>query len=270
MKRAWVWSLAVCSVGFATSAAEARNICTILASVRTGEIVLQEGDCLTRVTPASTFKIPLAAMGFDAGILQDAHHPVWPFKPGYADWGGPAWQQDNDPTSWMTHSVVWYSQQMARQLGVQGLTRYAQTFGYGNADFSGDPGKSNALERAWISSSLKISPREQVTFLRNLITGNLPIKPDAIRSTVSLLESVDAGDGWTAWGKTGSAFPRQADGNFDRAQGWGWYVGWVSRADVTYVFARLDQDESRNTTSGGIRARAAFVANWPELIATLP
>ena len=51
-----------------------------------GDKVLQsEGDCKTRHAPCSTFKIPLALIGFDSGILIDETHPEWPFKEGYID-----------------------------------------------------------------------------------------------------------------------------------------------------------------------------------------
>ncbi len=171
--------------------------------------------------------------------------PSLPFKKGYADWGGEEWRQPTDPERWLKYSVVWYSQHIARDLGADELTRYGKGFGYGNADFSGDPGKNNGLERSWISSSLKISPVEQVAFLRRLVNGALPVKPDAVEKTRAVVERFDAGDGWMLQGKTGSAFPRKADGTLDRAAGWGWFVGWAEKDGRRYVFARLDQDEKR-------------------------
>lgn len=246
--------------------AQARTVCTVIADAEDGRHLLQEGDCTTRVTPASTFKIPLAAMGFDAGILADAHAPVLPFKKGYADWGGEEWRQPTDPERWLKYSVVWYSQHIARELGLERLTRYGKGFDYGNADFSGDPGKNNGLERSWISSSLKISPVEQVAFLRRLVNGELPVKPDAIEKTKSVVEQVKLAGDWVIAGKTGSAFPRKSDGNFDRAAGWGWFVGWAEKGDKSYVFVRLAQDDKRQAKSGGLRAREALLKEWPGLV----
>lgn len=248
----------------AMPAAHARTVCTVVADARSGAILLEEGDCRTRVTPASTFKIPLAVMGFDAGILTDARSPVLPFREGYPAWGGENWTRPTDPAQWMQHSVVWYSQQIARDLGVERMAGYASAFGYGNADFAGDPGRNNALERAWIASSLKISPVEQVAFLRNFLDRRLPVRERATAETVRIVEST-AVDGWTVSGKTGSAYPRQADGSFDRARGWGWFVGWAARGDTVLVFARLDQDERRQSGPGGLRARGAFLEAWPAL-----
>lgn len=251
----------------AVSPARAAIVCTVIADARTGTVLVNEGRCADRVTPASTFKIALAAMGYDSGFLLDAGNPVLPFRPGYPDWGGAAWRRPTDPAAWMRHSVVWYSQQITRALGAERLRGYGQGFAYGNADFSGDAGKNNALERAWISSSLAISPVEQTVFLRRLIAGQLPISPDAAAKTMAIVESSDTPGSWRIAGKTGAAYPRNADGTFDRARMWGWYVGWVSKGDVTLVFARLAQDEQREKRSAGLRARDELLAQWDKLAA---
>ena len=50
------------AAGF-SAPAEARIICTIVADAASDDIILEKGDCDTRVTPASTFKVPLAVKG---------------------------------------------------------------------------------------------------------------------------------------------------------------------------------------------------------------
>lgn len=250
--------------------AQAATLCTLIADAHTGSVLIESGPgCDTPTTPASTFKVPLALMGFDSGLLTDAHHPALPFVEGYADWGGPAWLQVTDPQRWMEYSVVWYSQVVARELGAGTLGDYARDFGYGNADFSGDPGADNGLERSWISSSLKLTPRQQLSFMSRFVTGRLPVSPQAIETTMSIMQQRQTSDGWQVIGKTGSAFPRRADGSFDRARGWGWYVGLARKGEEALVFVRLDQDETRQSVSGGLRARDAFLAEWPALIEPL-
>lgn len=263
-RRAIFVGCALILAALAALPAQARTVCTIIADASNGAVLQEEGDCRSRVTPASTFKIALALMGYDAGILTSAQQPALPFKPGYADWGGKNWQQTTTPLRWMAYSVVWYSQQIAHDLGADRLSAYASRFNYGNGDFSGDSGQNNGLERAWISSSLTISPYEQTQFLYRLVTAQLPVAAQAIQQTGAIVEHTQAGGGWTIWGKTGAAFPRKTDGKFDRARGWGWFVGWAKKGETTLVFARLNQDERRNTESGGIRARAAFLDEWPQ------
>src|SRR5690606_20600337 len=115
--------------------AEARTICTLVVEPQSRTVLLAEGDCESRVTPASTFKLALAVMGFDAGIIISGNEPVLPFRKGYADWIAD-WRQDTGPAMWMKNSTVWYSQRLAERLGAEQLAAYARGFGYGNGDFS--------------------------------------------------------------------------------------------------------------------------------------
>ncbi|MES2398823.1 MAG: class D beta-lactamase [Pseudomonadota bacterium] len=254
----------------AASPSHAATLCTVIADARDGKVLFEQGDCRTRVTPASTFKIPLALMGFDSGFLKDEHTPSLPFQKGYPEWGGDDWRQPTDPERWLKYSVVWYSQQITHKLGEKQLTKYAKDFGYGNADFSGDPGKNNGLERAWIISSLKISPLEQVVFLRKLVNRQLPVTPHALEMVNRIVETRPAAGGFTAHGKTGMAYPRKADGEFDQARAYGWFVGWGTRGNQTVVFARLDQDTREETTTASFRARDAFLAELPALLQPKP
>lgn len=263
MKR--VVALAMLALVPSVSVAEAKVVCTMISDASTQEVLVKEGDCETRVTPASTFKIALSLMGFDSGVLTDEHAPRLDFHEGYPDWR-PEWKQPTDPSNWMKYSVVWFSQQITKALGKERFADYAEQFGYGNADTSGDPGKRNGLERAWISSSLKISPVEQTGFLAKLVNRTLPVSAKAYEMTDRIVESVDLPGNWRVHGKTGSAFPRQADGSFERARGWGWYIGWAVKDGRKLVFARLIQDEKKEKGSGGIRARDAFLKELPALL----
>ena len=247
-------------MGIIPALASARPICTVVVDASTRETVYEEGDCHTRVTPASTFKIALAVMGFDAGILQDAQTPGYPFREGYVDWGGNDWRQTATPSRWMEYSVVWYTRLITPQLGEPLITDYLEAFGYGNADFSGDAFQSNGLERAWMTSSLLISPREQTDFLVLLLSGELPVSRSAVENTVAIMPQSQTAGGWRIWGKSGTAYPRDDTGRFDYSSGWGWYVGWAERDGQRVVFAHLLQDETRQPTSPGRRAPEVIVS----------
>ena len=258
-------SLAALSAFLGTAPAQAATICTAMADAKAGTVLLQEGNCIDRVTPASTFKIALSLMGYDAGFLKDEHKPVLPYRQGYVDWGGAAWRQDTDPSRWMQYSVVWYSQQITQALGAERFQKYARALRYGNADVSGDPGKDNSLERSWISSSLKISPLEQLGFLRKLVNDQLPVSKQAMEHTRRLTRLEDVG-GWQVHGKTGAAYPRKADGSVDEEHAYGWFVGWASKGERTIVFARLVQDEKKGTQSAGLRTRETMLKELPALL----
>nr|WP_266350850.1 class D beta-lactamase [Kaistia dalseonensis] len=242
--------------------AAAGTVCTIVADARTGKTLLEEGRCDQRITSASTFKIAISLMGYDAGILKDAHHPALPFKKGYADWL-PIWRQTTDPSSWMKNSVVWYSQQVTQALGEARFRDYVRAFDYGNQDVSGDPGKNDGLTRSWLSSSLKISPVEQVAFLRKVVNRELPVSAYAIEMTAQLT-ALDVAGGWDIHGKTGAGRATKADGTPGNAQGW--FVGWATKGDRTLVFARQVEDEKTEAVSPGIRTRDAMLKELPAML----
>ena len=163
--------------------------CLAMADAATGKWLVHEGVCDKRLPPMSTFKLPIALMGYDSGVLRDEHSPVLPFKQGYVDWR-PVWRQAHDPSSWMKESVVWYSQQITLQLGEERFASYVKQFGYGNADVSGDPGKNNGLSESWLGSSLRISPDEQIGFLRRVLNRELGVKPQAYAMSAALVRGM--------------------------------------------------------------------------------
>jgi len=92
-------SLAIVLAGLCLAMpAQAKAICTAISDAAGTHVPVQFGDCATRVTPASTFKVALALMGYDAGFLKDATLPELPFREGYADYGAtPGGRRPNRP-----------------------------------------------------------------------------------------------------------------------------------------------------------------------------
>ena len=248
--------------------AQAATVCTALADAASGKILDQQGDCGRRVTAASTFKIAISLMGYDAGFLEDEHAPVLPFRPGYPDWR-PEWRQDTDPARWIEYSVVWYSQQVTQAIGKERFRAYVAAFHYGNEDVSGDPGKDNGVTRAWLSSSLQISPLEQLAFLGRLVDRQLPVSPRAIDMTSRLTEVTQLANGWNIHGKTGTGFPHLTDGSTDEAHAYGWFVGWAVKGPRTLVFARLIEDAKTESEPAGLRARRDMLNDLPALLGRL-
>lgn len=245
--------------------AQAEPICTIIIDGKSGQELEKKGDCDTRVTPASTYKIALSLMGFDSGFLVNSHEPVLDYKAGDPDWGGVAWLTPTDPARWIKYSVVWFSQRVTQQLGIEKIEAYTKTFNFGNADMSGDAGKANGLDRAWISSSLKISPREQVNFLANLVNFRLPVSHQAVGMTANITTIQQSPGEWEIHGKTGTAFPRDTLGNSDESRGYGWFVGWATKGERILVFARLTQDSEANKVPAGLRTRESLLRDWSVL-----
>jgi beta-lactamase class D len=235
--------------------------CTLVADGATGKILKQDGVCDQQVTPASTFKIAIALMGFDSGYLTNEHLPVLHYHPGDPDWDD-SWKQPTDPASWIKNSVVWFSQRTTEWLGDARFRQYVQAFHYGNEDVWGE----NGLTTAWLSSTLKISPLQQIQFLQKIVKRQLPVSASALDYTARILATGKLPNGWEVHGKTGTGFPSKPGGGLDPKHAYGWYVGWVTKGDRTLLFARLIQDEKHESTRAGLRARDDFTRQLPALL----
>ena len=235
-------------------AAEERVVCTLALEIGADAPVIDEGDCEDRISSASTFKIAISLMGFDSGILTSPDAPKWPFKEGYTDWN-PKWKQATTPQTWIRDSVVWYSQRITEELGAERFTAYVDAFDYGNEDVSGDKGKQNGLTHAWLSSSLQISPQEQIAFLTRMIEGKLPVSASTVMQTKHLMDNGEQTGGWRVYGKTGAGLPFGEDGELLKGQPFGWYVGWAEKDGRKVVFARLVRFNERPERKPGPIAR---------------
>lgn len=255
----------LCLIASATASA-ADPGCLLIAELDQGIVMEQSGDlCGERFTPASSFKIALALMGYDSGILRDAANPRRPYKAEYKA-RRRAVKRDTTPISWLANSVVWYSQVLTRELGFDRFRAYLDAYDYGNGDLSPVEGRDPPLVSAWLSASLKISPREQVDFLRRLLSGRLPVSNDARNRTIAIMPRHNGGDELSIFGKTGTGFQEKADGglNFDRQIGW--YVGWAEQKGKRFVFANLLMEQKKHKGAAGFRARDAAIAGLKKML----
>ncbi|MCP0913326.1 MULTISPECIES: penicillin-binding transpeptidase domain-containing protein [Legionella] len=212
------------------------NACFILYDVNKNKIISKynpKNYCNQRVAPDSTFKIALSLMAFDSG----ASHESTVFK-----WNGKKsalldWNHDQTPESWLKYSVVWVSQQLTQRMGDTRIKGYLAKFKYGNQDFSGDPGKNNGLQYAWLSSSLKISAMEQLNFLKAFYAGALPVSKEALHLTKKNMYQGQLENGADLYGKTGSgrhgASERASNPSLLRD---GWFIGFVEKGSQQYLF----------------------------------
>jgi len=153
----------------------------------------------TRLTPASTFKIPNALLSLETGVV-----PAEPMR-----WDGvkrdrAEWNRDHDLASAMRDSVVWYFQALARKVGPVRMQAALERFDYGDRDMSA------GIDQFWLEKSLHISADEQVDFLRKLVLasdgkpGGLPVKQANATQALKIIER-DVRDGAVYRGKTGTA-----------------------------------------------------------------
>ncbi|MBJ7310533.1 class D beta-lactamase [Rugamonas sp. CCM 8940] len=241
------------------SAAPAPLDCTVMVDADSGAALVSEGSCDARVTPASTFKIAISLMGFDSGVLRDEHAPYLPYKASYAS-RNPSWRHGTDPAGWLRESIVWYSQQVTLRLGAASVRGYVQAFDYGNRDLASVAGMDDAVALSELSPTLRISPLEQIVFLRKVVNRGLPLSAHAYDMTTRLLKLDAPANGWEIYGKTGTASARLPDGSADETQNIGWFVGWATKGGRKLVFARLMQHPVGSHNYAGAQTRDAFLS----------
>jgi beta-lactamase class D len=134
--------------------------------------------CSTRVTPASTFKIPHALAALDAGVLSG---PDARFSYNGAQYPWETWKRDHTLATALRYSVVWYFQRVATLLGAQREGIYLARLGYGNQD------SSSGLTTFWLDESLRISPEEQERFIVRLYEDALPVTNEAMKTVRDIL-----------------------------------------------------------------------------------
>lgn len=186
----------------------------------TGSFVTQAGekvtvwhdaqDAQTATTPASTFKVFLALVALQTGVLKSAEEIVpWNGKK-YP--GRPEWERDLALRAAMQNSSESYFQVLAERIGQARLSTWVKTLGYGNLQL----GENAKL--AWHDGVFQISPVQQVDWMRRLQSKQLPIEL-AHQDAVEKVLADSAGE--QIFSKTGTALPPQG-------KGLGWWVGYVN------------------------------------------
>ncbi len=217
--------------------------------------------CSIPATPCCSFNIALAAMGFDSGVLAEENSPLWSYEEGdnQCPWVVPL-NGPISPRQWMQQSCVWYSQMLTRKLGMPLIQQYLAHFKYGNQDFSGAPGCNDGLKGAWISSSLKVTPNEQISFLNRLVSNELGFSQSVLKNVEKVMFIEELPNGWKLHGKTGT-------GTFQCEPGGrkiGWFAGWIEKEGVYMTFV-CNTVYSDPALVGGRMARfwsIAWLKNW--------
>lgn len=186
--------------------------------------------------PASTFKICNSLIGLETGVIKDENSVI--------PWDGVArsrteWNKDHDLKTAFKNSTVWYYQELARRVGGQRMKKWLDLIGYGNADTSG------GIDMFWLSGGLRITPEQQVRFLKRLYEGDLPFSKRT-QEIVKRIMVVKDTETYTLRAKTGWGVQDGLD--------IGWYVGYLQTKSGVYCFATVAQ-RPKSENSDFLRAR---------------
>jgi beta-lactamase class D len=200
--------------------------------------VVGREDAARSYAPCSTFKIPNTLIGLETGVIPDEHFAL--------EWDGKRrelsddWNRDHDLASAMKYSVVWFYQEVARRIGEQRMQEWVHSLRYGNESIAG------GIDHFWLgdddeegrhhAGGMRISPLQQVEFLRRLRAGELPVSAEHFALVKRILPNVRFGE-VELRDKTGLGV---ASGRTV-----GWVVGYAERSDRTWIYAtHVDADES--------------------------
>jgi beta-lactamase class D len=225
--------------------------CFILYNMKTSAVEKVIGDerCQQRLPPCSTFKVPLAVMAFDSGVLKDeAQVLTWDGKINEREVAN----HDQDARTWMKDSIVWFSQRLTPQIGEKKLKDYLRIFHYGNEDLTA------GITQAWLvqpdaaGPALKISAYEQVEFMKALWSGALPASKQAIAMVKDITYLETSPQGFRLSGKTGSNYY-----NNSGKKRLGWFIAHIDNGQKQYVAVTNFSDLLDDTGSsyGGVKAK---------------
>ena len=179
----------------------------------------------TRFSPNSTYKIMSAIIALENQTITIDHNEMaWD----HTQYPIAQWNQNQTLQTAMTYSTNWYFQNLDHLTSKKTIQNYLERFHYGNM-------KINSIQDYWLESSLKISPLEQVQFLRNLNQEQSHIQKENVQYIKSTLLLQQQGQ-TSLYGKTGS-------GKINGHEVNGWFIGFIEKNTHTYYVATYIKGE---------------------------
>lgn len=169
--------------------------------------------------PASTFKIPNTLIALQEKVIKNEYEVIkWDGKKRFYE----PWNKNQNLQTALKYSCVWCYQKFASKIGNKKYLKYLTKINYGN--------KKTGLKLTtfWLNGNLRISAKQQISFLKKLYKNNLPFEQKYIDITKKIL-TVEKTANYIMKAKTG----------WSTAKIWGvgWYVGYVENKNNTYFFA---------------------------------
>jgi beta-lactamase class D len=140
----------------------------------------------------------------------------------------PEWNRDLNMREAIKLSAVWFYQVLARRVGYEHMQKMVTKVGYGNQTI----GEKEDIDKFWLEGKLRITPQQQIQFLRRFAKKDLPFSGQTM-SIVRDIMITKKNPEYTMYGKTGTV---GFDGSKIKPQ-IGWHVGYVEQSKNTYFFA---------------------------------
>lgn len=190
--------------------------CMLVYDLNKNEYLIYNSKrCNESFIPASTFKLLNSLIALETGVIKDENEVIpWDSVTRQYD----KWNMDQTLRTAIKYSAVWAYQEIARKIGEQRMQHYIDSVKYGNCNISG------GIDRFWLDGDLRITPFQQVEFLRRLYSDDLPFSKRNLDIVKDIMIN-DQTENYILRGKTGWADTT------------GWYVGYLEENDNVYFFA---------------------------------
>lgn len=178
----------------------------------------------TEFLPASTFKIVNSLIALENAMV--------PNELAILTWDGiersiPSWNQDLNMQEAFKRSAIWFYQVLARRIGPEKMQQGVTKLGYGNQNI----GSPSAIDQFWLDGDLRITPMQQIDFLKRFYQGQLPVSKRSLE-IVKAMMILEQTPNYILRGKTGWV------GLGDpKAEQIGWLVGYLEAGNNVYFFA---------------------------------
>lgn len=195
----------------------------------------------TRLTPASTFKIPNSLIALETGVVKDENQLL--SYEGMKQQTNPAWKQAMTLKGALAVSNLPLYQHIAHEVGEKRMHEFIQKMNYGNKNTGKQP------DKFWYRGPLAISAVEQVYFLANINQK----KPPFSNRSYDILNKImpqEKGKQGVMFYKTGWAA--------NSTPNVGWFVGWVKSGGKTYSFA-MNMDINYKNSENELPKRVEIV-----------
>lgn len=180
-----------------------------------------------RFMPASTFKILNSLISLETGAIKDEKEIIeWDSTKRIVD----SWNQNHNLETAFKNSVVWFYQELARRVGYAKMKYYVDQSKYGNMNING------GIDSFWLDGELRISPFEQIVFLKKFYSKDLPFSKKTLDLVLKIMIA-EKTDSYTIYAKTGWAV---------RDDYTGWYVGIIETRGKTYIFATCVEGKGKS------------------------
>jgi len=187
--------------------------------------------------PASTFKIPNTLIGMETGMIDTSYVFKWDGRKRRL----PQWEKDLTLRDAFRVSCVPCYQELARKTGPERMKSFLAKMNYPGMDVRADN-----VELFWLEGNSRITPRQQVEFLRHLYEENLPMKKSVMQAMKEIMVNETTPE-YTLSGKTGWAV---RNGN-----NYGWFVGWIETKGKVFYIATLVEPKNQEKVDDFAMAR---------------